>query len=121
MRTLRFPLEAAPAPGEVRTVEADGRRVGLMWVDGHLYGLADACPHRGAPLCSAGTLVHRVESDGRQVTIREPADQLRCPWHKWEFDVRTGLCHEAPRMRVRRYRVWLEDDEVVVSLAPVRD
>ena len=70
MRTLRFPREAAPAPGEVRTVEADGRRVGLMWVDGELYGLADACPHRGAPLCSAGTLVHRVESDGRQ---RDPA------------------------------------------------
>ena len=60
MRTLRFPREAVPAPGEVRTVEADGRRVGLMWADGELYGLADACPHRGAPLCSAGTLVHRV-------------------------------------------------------------
>jgi nitrite reductase (NADH) small subunit len=55
------------------------------------------------------------------VTRRDAADQLRCPWHKWEFDVRTGVCQEAPRMRVRRYRVWLEDDEVVVSLAPVRD
>jgi nitrite reductase/ring-hydroxylating ferredoxin subunit len=121
MRTLRFPRAAAPPPGEVRTVEADERRVGLMWVDGELYGLADACPHRGAPLCSAGTLVHRVESDGCGVTRRESADQLRCPWHKWEFDVRTGNCKEAPRMRVRRYRVWLEDDEVVVSLAPVRD
>lgn len=121
MRTLRFPREAVPAPGEVRTVEADGRRVGLMWVDGELYGLADACPHRGAPLCSAGTLVPRVESDGRRVTRRASADQLRCPWHKWEFDVRTGVCEEAPRMRVRRYRVSLEDDDVVVSLAPVRD
>ena len=121
MRTLRFPRAAAPPPGEMRTVEADGRRVGLVWVDDELYGLADACPHRGAPLCSAGTLVRRVESDGRQVTIHEPADRLRCPWHKWEFDVRTGICEEAPRMRVRRYGVWFEGDEVVVSLAPVRD
>ena len=121
MRTLRFPRAAAPAPGRVGTVEAGGRRIGLVWVGDELHGLADACPHRGAPLCSAGTLVHRVESDGARVVRREPADQLRCPWHKWDFDVRTGVCAEAPRMRVRRYRVWLEDDALVVSLAPVRD
>src|SRR5215211_2554543 len=121
VRTLRFPRSAAPAPGQVRTVESGGRRIGLVWVDGVLHGLADACPHRGAPLCSAGVLVHRVESDGERVVRREPADRLRCPWHKWDFDVRTGGCAEAPRMRVRRYRVWLEDDEIVVSLAPVRD
>jgi nitrite reductase/ring-hydroxylating ferredoxin subunit len=121
VRTLRFPGSAAPAPGQVRTVESGGRRIGLVWIDGELHGLADACPHRGAPLCSAGMLVHRVESDGERVVRHERADRLRCPWHKWDFDVRTGVCAEAPRMRVRRYRVWLEDDEIVVSLAPVRD
>jgi nitrite reductase/ring-hydroxylating ferredoxin subunit len=121
VRTLRFPRGLAPAPGEIRTVESGGRRIGLVCVDRELYGLADACPHRGAPLCSAGSLVHRVEADGRQVLRREPADRLRCPWHKWDFDVRTGLCAEAPRLRVRRYRAWIEDDEIVVSLAPVRD
>ena len=121
MRELRFPRSAAPAPGKVRTVESGGRRIGLVWIDGELHGLADSCPHRSAPLCSAGTLVHRVEFDGERVVRREPADRLRCPWHKWEFDVRTGVCTEAPRMRVRRYRVRLEGDEIVVSLAPVRD
>jgi nitrite reductase/ring-hydroxylating ferredoxin subunit len=121
MRTLRFPRSAAPAPGEVGTVEWDGRRIGLVWMDGELRGLADKCPHRGAPLCSAGVLVHRVELDDGRVVRREPADRLRCPWHKWDFDVRTGTCAEAPRMRVRRYRVWFEDDEIVVSLAPMRD
>ena len=116
MRTLRFPRAAAPAPGEVRTVEADGRSVGLVWVDGELHGLADACPHRGAPLCSAGTLVHRVESDGRRVTRREPADQLRCPWHKWEFEIATGRCLVDDRLRVRTYGVRVEADEIVVTL-----
>jgi nitrite reductase (NADH) small subunit len=120
VRTLRFPLALAPADGEVRTVEAGGRRIGLIRVAGELHGFADACPHRGAPLCSAGTLVHRIESDGARVVRHEPADRLRCPWHKWEFDVRTGLCAEAPGLRARRYRVWLEDDEIVVSLAPAR-
>lgn len=121
MRTLRFPRDAAPAPGQVGTVEAGGRRIGLVWVDGELHGLADACPHRGAPLCSSGVLVRRLESDGERIVRSASPDRLRCPWHKWEFDVRSGRCAEAPRMRVRRYRVWLEDDELVVSLAPVRD
>ena len=121
MRTLRFPRGMVPAPGKLATVESGGRRIGLAWVDGELYGLADACPHRGAPLCSAGSLVRRVESEDGRVVVNEPADRLRCPWHKWDFDIRTGECAEAPRMRVRRYRVWLEDDEIVVSLAPVRD
>ena len=121
MRELRFPRAAAPAEGQVATVEAGGRRIGLVWVDGELHALADACPHRGAPLCSAGALVRRVESDGERVVRLARADRLRCPWHKWDFDVRTGACAEAPRLRVRRYRVWLEDDEIVVSLAPVRD
>ena len=121
MRTLRFPRSAAPPPGKVATVESGGRRIGLVWVDGELHRLADACPHRGAPLCSAGSLVKRIDHEDGGIVVREPADRLRCPWHKWEFDVRTGACAEAPRMRVRRYRVWLEDDEIVVSLAPVRD
>ena len=121
MTVLRFPRTIAPADGEVRTVEADGRRIGLVSIGGELYGLADACPHRGAPLCSHGKLVPRLESDGVRVVRHEPADRLRCPWHKWEFDVRTGACAEAPRLRVRRYRAWVEDDEIVVSLAPVRD
>jgi nitrite reductase/ring-hydroxylating ferredoxin subunit len=121
MRTLRFPRSMAPAPGKLTTVESGGRRIGLAWLDGELYGLADACPHRGAPLCSAGSLVRRVETEDGRVVVGEAADRLRCPWHKWEFDIRTGACGEAPRMRVRRYRVWLEDDEIVVSLAPVRD
>ena len=121
MRTLRFPRSAAPAPGQVRTVESGGRRIGLVWVDGELHGLADACPHRGAPLCTAGVLVHRVESDGERVVRHEPADRLRCPGTSGTSTCAPARCAEAPRMRVRRYRVWLEDDEIVVSLAPVRD
>lgn len=34
---------------------------------------------------------------------------LRCPWHGWEFDVRTGQSYIDPaRTRVRTYPVELE-------------
>jgi nitrite reductase/ring-hydroxylating ferredoxin subunit len=41
---------------------------------------------------------------------------VRCPWHKWEFDIATGRCLSDDRLVVRRYAVRLDGDEVVVSL-----
>jgi nitrite reductase (NADH) small subunit len=44
-----------------------------------------------------------------------------CPWHKWDYDVRTGRCPVDPKMRVRRYAVRADGDELVVSLdSPAR-
>lgn len=115
-RTLRLPLASAPPPGRVGVVEASGLRVGLVWVDGELHALADACPHRGAPICSAGQLVPVVTLDGGRARVGV-ADHVRCPWHRWDFDVRTGACHGAPHLRLKRFDVSIDGEEVVISLA----
>ena len=41
---------------------------------------------------------------------------MRCPWHKWDFDIATGRCAVDARLRVRRYAVRVEGDEIVVAL-----
>ena len=48
---------------------------------------------------------------------------VRCPWHKWDFDIATGRCEVDARLRVRRYAVRVEGEELVVSLdaAPAAD
>jgi nitrite reductase/ring-hydroxylating ferredoxin subunit len=119
-RTVRLDGALLPERGRIRVVDAGGKRVGLLWVGEELHAIADACPHRGAPLCGAGQLVHRLEDTPDGFARSEHPTMLRCPWHKWEFDVRTGACPESPRVRARRYRVWLEDGEIVLSFAPVR-
>ena len=40
---------------------------------------------------------------------------MRCPWHKWEFEIATGRSLVDDRLRVRRYAVRVEADEVVVN------
>ncbi len=119
-RTVRLDGSLLPERGSMRVVDAGGRRVGLLWVGDELHAIADTCPHRGAPLCSAGQLLPRLEiaDDGR--IERDGRPMVRCPWHKWDFDPQTGTCPERPAMRVRRYRVWREGDDIVLSFAPVR-
>jgi 3-phenylpropionate/trans-cinnamate dioxygenase ferredoxin subunit len=117
VREVRLSLDEAPRDGEIRMLDIGRRRIGLVLVDGELHALADRCPHRAAPLCSAGLLVRDVAlDDAGQVAVSPSAGLVRCPWHKWDFDVASGRCVVDPQLRVRRYRVTIEDGEVVVSL-----
>jgi nitrite reductase (NADH) small subunit len=115
-REARIPLAQAPAPGAVRVVEVGRRRVAVFCVDGRFHALADRCPHRGAPLCSRGQVVTGIEVRNGELTTGHANALVRCPWHKWDFEIATGRCAVDARLRVRRYAVRIDGDEVVVSL-----
>ncbi len=117
----RLSLAEAPRPGEVRMVEVGGHSIGLFNVDGTLYALADRCPHRGAPLCRYGQIVGSIQPAGEHLLFSGDGEFVRCPWHKWDFEISSGRSPVAPHLRVRRYAVRLEDDAVVVTLAAVKD
>jgi nitrite reductase (NADH) small subunit len=115
VREARLPLDEAPAEGSVRMLDVGGHRVGLYRVDDTLYALADRCPHRGAPLCS-GRIATPVEASDGALTVGKPGSIVRCPWHKWEYEISTGRCLVDERLRVRTYAVELDGDQIVVSL-----
>ena len=99
----------------MRIVEIDGRRIGLYRVGDELFALADRCPHRGAPLCS-GSVATSIDVRDGELVLGTPNGTLRCPWHKWEFDIASGRALADDRLRVRRYAVSVHGAEVVVSL-----
>ncbi len=115
-REARLPLGEAPAEGERRLVELGGHTIGVFRLDGEFFALADRCPHRGAPLCSSGEVVNAVEGVGHEARMTREGALVRCPWHKWDFDIATGRCTVDARLRVRRYPAWVEGDDLVVSL-----
>lgn len=117
-RQRRISDAERPAPGEIRVVEVDGHRIGLFHVGGELHALADRCPHRGAPLCSAGEVATAIETVDGRVTLGPEHALVRCPWHKWDFEIATGRCPSDPKLRVKRYHVWTEGADTVVSLDP---
>jgi nitrite reductase/ring-hydroxylating ferredoxin subunit len=117
----RIPLTDAPGPGDVRVVSLGRHRVGLFRLGDQLYALADRCPHRGAPLCSSGRTVRGIALRDGVPAQGTQRSFVRCPWHKWDFDIATGECLVHPRLRVRSYQVAIDQDEIVITAShPVR-
>ena len=57
-----------------------------------------------------------MEGFGDAVHVAREGALVRCPWHKWDFDIASGRCAVDARMRVRRYPVRVEGDDLIVSL-----
>lgn len=87
-------------PGSSLELVAGDRIVALFNVEGTFHALDGVCPHQGGPLgkgCLAGPIV-------------------TCPWHGWQFDVRTGQHQLSPRLSQPRFDVRVEGDAVLVDL-----
>jgi nitrite reductase/ring-hydroxylating ferredoxin subunit len=96
-------------PGGRKIVEVEGRSIGIFNLGGTFFALRNRCPHQGGPLCK-GPLGGLVVSPGPgEYELTRHGEILRCPWHGWEFDIRTGASWVEPeRLRVRRYEVTVE-------------
>jgi nitrite reductase/ring-hydroxylating ferredoxin subunit len=102
--------------GGHKLVTVAGREIGVFFVDGEYFALRHRCPHQGGPLC-AGHLLRLVESDGPGSYAVGPKRLLQCPWHGWEFDIRTGRSWFDPaKQRVKRYPVTLEAETYPVEV-----
>ena len=90
-------------PGGRKAIEIGDRRIVVFNLGGEFFALSDRCPHQGGSLCQ-GLLSGHVESPtpGEYIYARQ-GEMIRCPWHYWEFDIRTGKSWFDPRrVQVRR-------------------
>lgn len=103
-------------PGGRKIVDIGGRSIGVFNVDGDYFALRNRCPHQGGALCEGklwGSL--RAKRPG-EFEYEATKEILTCPWHGWEFHVRTGQSWCEPRrLRVRRYEVSLEEGAVLTA------
>lgn len=103
-----FKVGDVPEGGR-RCVEIEGRRIVVFNLAGEYFALLDRCPHAGGRL-SEGKLTGLLQSSapGEYRYSRE-GEVVRCPWHSWEFDIRTGKSQCDPRkIRVKNYPVTVE-------------
>ena len=104
-------------PGERRIFSIGGRQgIGVFNLGGEFVALRNVCPHRGGPLCYGRIGPHVIAESAGEIGFEREGEILKCPWHRWEFDLRTGWSLYAPRVRVQTYPVTVEDDFVILHL-----
>lgn len=92
------------APGERKLVRVGGRSIGVFNVAGEYFALRNRCPHQGGPLCEGFQFAPLSATAPGQYSRGADGEIIRCPWHGWEFNVRTGRSWFDPEgTRVRSY------------------
>lgn len=98
-------------------VDVDGRAVGLFRVGDEVHALLNTCPHQGGPVGTGGVFPS-VCAEIRDGRLHERLDHddlvVSCPWHGWEFDLRTGVCKADRSRRVVRFDTVVRDGRVAV-------
>ena len=81
-------------------VDVGMKRIAIFRVRGEFFALDETCPHRGGPL-------HAGPIDGSVVL---------CPWHQWQFDLKTGCSPVNPLSRVATYPVRVLGNDLWVEV-----
>ncbi|MBO0754000.1 MAG: Rieske 2Fe-2S domain-containing protein [Bradyrhizobiaceae bacterium] len=109
------------AEGERRVVSCDDTEIGVFNVDGELFAWHNQCVHRGGPVCQ-GRIFQRVrepvDAAGETRTLQHDPHHkhIVCPWHGWEFDLRTGRHPGGDRFALRPARIEIADGHVHVVI-----
>ncbi|HWJ73927.1 MAG TPA: Rieske (2Fe-2S) protein [Kaistia sp.] len=113
-------IEDFPASGRM-LVEVNRRPVVIFRLGQEWFGLLNTCPHQGGSLFN-GYQAGLAESD-RPADYRysRQGEIIRCPWHGWEFDIRTGRSRCRPdAVKVAQFALAVAGGREIESLDDVK-
>jgi nitrite reductase (NADH) small subunit len=126
MREINIgPASEFDDPGR-KVIAADGVEIGVFKLEGEFFAYLNVCPHMEGPVCQ-GRIIRKVDeviaADRTSKGLAYSASQTNmvCPWHGYEFDIRTGRHPGNARMRLRAVAVRVEDGDVIVSVPERRE
>ena len=115
VRHVIAPVDELP-PGTRKFLEIDGRPIAVFNIKGEFFGLLNRCPHQGAALCEGPLIGLAQSTNPGEIEYTKLGEIIRCPWHGWEFDIRTGQSWCDPtRVRARPYTVSVQPGTRLVA------
>ncbi|WP_437185012.1 Rieske (2Fe-2S) protein [Planctomicrobium sp. SH668] len=76
------------------------RIIALFHSDGEIYAMDGICPHAGGPL-GEGAVQQGI---------------VTCPWHGWQFEIKSGQSCLTSQIRQKCFPVNVEDGVIFVEL-----
>jgi nitrite reductase/ring-hydroxylating ferredoxin subunit len=107
--------------GDRRIVAAgEAREIGVFLKDGAYYAYANLCAHAGGPACE-GLMINRVvdiiaPDRTYQGQTFGPEVHFVCPWHGYEYELKTGECVGDRRLRLRKFEIVRRGDSLYVVI-----
>jgi len=106
--------------GDRWIVVSGKHEVGVFFKDGSYYAYSNYCLHAGGPACE-GILVNKVVdliAADRTYEGQSFSDELHfvCPWHGYEYDIKTGECAGDRKLKLRKYEVVRRGDDIFVVI-----
>jgi nitrite reductase/ring-hydroxylating ferredoxin subunit len=109
------------ADGDRKVGVCGGFEVGVFRIGSDFYAWHNRCAHRAGPVCQ-GRIMKRVleptadDMTGRTQEYDEAESHIVCPWHGYEFSVRTGYHQGSSRFRLRKAEPSIRDGEIYVNV-----
>ena len=105
--------------GDRRIVVMGDLEIGVFRHDGRFYAYSNECLHQGGPACE-GLIIAKVEErimpdqTSRGLYFSDTELHFVCPWHGYEYDMKTGECVADRKLKLKKYRVVEKGDDVYV-------
>jgi nitrite reductase (NADH) small subunit len=109
------------AEGERRVVVCGDKEIGIFKLEGEFYAWHNRCGHLGGPVCQGRVLRRVLEPLGEDRTslllqFDDSETHIICPWHGYEFSIKTGLHPGNSRWRLRKADLEVRDGDIYVSV-----
>jgi nitrite reductase/ring-hydroxylating ferredoxin subunit len=112
-------VEEFPPSKLPRILEVGGRSIGVYNVDGTFYAVQNVCPHALGPICRGTFGGTFLPSEPGEWTAGLEDRVIRCPRHRFEFDITTGeSVMGVVKQRLVTFPVTVERGEVRVTMRP---
>lgn len=103
-------------PGDRRIMTVEGRSIGLFNVNGTYHALHNRCPHMGGPLCEGPVTGTAMPTEKAEFIYGLENELVRCAWHGWEFEIKSGRCLSSEKVRARSYAVTVEEQTLILHI-----
>ena len=104
--------------GDRRIVVAGQAEIGVFRKDGSYFAYSTYCAHSGGPACE-GLMINRVVdviAEDRTYQGQTFSDEVHfvCPWHGYEYELKTGECVGDRRLKLKKFEVVQRGDDIYV-------
>ncbi len=100
--------------GDRRIIFVGDNEIGVFRHDGKFYAYSNYCLHQGGPACEGLTIAKveerlRPDKTSEGLFFSETEMHFVCPWHGYEYDMKTGECVTRPvRAALRPQRTTVD-------------